>query len=808
MSAENKIEQTLNCYHCGEECSNASIRIDDKYFCCQGCRTVYEILDQNKLCNYYDIEKTPGITLSDLNLRKFDYLDDPIVQSKLTDFKNENITTVTFYIPQMHCSSCIWLLENLNKINSSVLDSRVDFLKKKLSIRFLNNGINLKEIVALLASIGYEPQLSIDSTDTKKEPPGNNKLYYKIGVAAFSFGNIMLLSFPEYLSIDKSEFFYRQVFAYLNLILTLPVFFYSATEYFISAYKSLKKKVINIDFPISLGILVIFLRSSYEIFFTGGAGYFDSLTGLVFFLLIGKLFQQKTYDSLNFERSYKSYFPLGVTIKIDNTEKTIPVANLRLGNRIIIRKNEIIPADAILFNGEGKIDYSFVTGESVPIKKVSGELIYAGGRQAGGTIELEVIKEVSQSYLTQLWNNNSFIKKSESNFATLSNMISKYFTIAILLIALAGFAYWFAIDPTLSWNVFTAVLIVACPCALALSTPFTLGNTMRIFGRNDFYLKNAQVVEELSKIDSIVFDKTGTITQTSKSEVEFVGDQMNEFQLEMVRSLVRNSTHPLSKRIFDSINTERHFEVQQFEEHSGSGVSGKIYGNIVKAGSKKFVGVDTTQINDSSGIESTRVYASINDAVLGYFAIKNHYRTGIENTLKKLSKNFNLFLLSGDNESEKENLKKYFAENNKLLFNHSPHDKLAFIKKLRSSNRNVLMVGDGLNDAGALSAASVGIAVTEDINNFSPACDAILAGSQLKNISEFIRFSRTSIKIILFNFAVSIAYNLFGLSIALQGLLTPLLAAILMPLSSITAVVIATLSTNLIARKRGLLSRS
>jgi len=805
MPAPEQIQKELICYHCGAQCNDESISIDEKYFCCNGCKTVFEILDQNKLCEYYDFEKSPGITLADLNLRKFDYLSDPLVQSKLIDFKDENITTITFSIPQMHCSSCIWLLENLSKLNSAILDSRVDFLKKNLNIRFATNESSLKSIVALLASIGYEPSLNIESTEKENKPSVNKKLYSKIGIAAFCFGNIMLLSFPEYLSIDKSEFFYRQIFAYLNLVLALPVFFYSATEYFLSAYKSLKKKIINIDFPISVGIIVIFMRSIYEIFFTNGAGYFDSLTGLVFFLLIGKLFQQKTYDSLNFERSYKSYFPLGVTIKIDNAEKTIPVANLRVGNRIIIRKNEIIPADAILFNGEGKIDYSFVTGESVPIKKVSGELIFAGGKQVGSTIELEVIKEVSQSYLTQLWNNDSFIKNSESNFVTLSNVISKYFTIAILLIAIAGFVYWFTTDAALSWNVLTAVLIVACPCALALSTPFTLGNTMRIFGRNNFYLKNAQVVEELSKIDSIVFDKTGTITQTSKSEVEFVGSQMNEFQLEMVRSLVRNSTHPLSKRIFDSINTERHFEVQEFEEHTGSGLSGKIYGNLVKAGSKKFI--DNTKMNDSSGQESTRVYISINNEELGYFLIKNHYRAGIENTLKKLSKNFNLFLLSGDNESEKENLRKYFISDDKLMFNHSPQNKLAFIKQLRLSNRNVLMVGDGLNDAGALSAASVGIAVTEDINAFSPACDAILAGSQLKKISEFIRFSRVSIKIILFNFAVSIAYNLFGLSIALQGLLTPLLAAILMPLSSITAVVIATLSTNLIARRRGLLSR-
>lgn len=802
-----QIKNDLKCFHCGEDCSNDSISIDGKYFCCTGCKTVFEILYKNNLCEYYDFDKSPGSTLTDLDLKKFDYLDDITVQSKLIDFKNDKLIAITFYIPQMHCSSCIWLLENLSKINSSIVESRVDFLKKKLAIKFEHNKIKLKNVVALLASIGYEPQLNIESTEINKKNHSNKNLYYKIGIAAFSFGNIMLLSFPEYLSLDKSEFFYREIFAYLNLILALPVFFYSSSGYFISAYKSLKKKVINIDLPISIGIFVIFFRSAHEIFTSTGAGYFDTLTGLVFFLLIGKLFQQKTYDSLNFERSYKSYFPLGITIKVDKTEKTIPVSNLHLGNRIIVRKNEIIPADSILFNGDGNIDYSFVTGESAAVKKVSGELIYAGGRQIGGTIELEVIKEVSQSYLTQLWNNDSFLKKTESNFTAISAIISKYFTIAILLIAFGGFIYWYFVNPSISWNVLTSVLIVACPCALALSTPFTLGNAMRIFGRNKFYLKNTQVVEQLSKIDSIVFDKTGTITQTSKSKIEFVGEKLNDFQIEMIRSVVRNSTHPLSKRIFNSLNSDRQFDVQNFEEHTGKGLSGEIFGNIIKIGSMNFVNDNNNLSNPSMNRNSTEVYVSINQKVFGYFLFNNFYREGINQSLKKLAGDFKLFLLSGDNESEKNNLQKLFGAGDSIFFNQSPLNKLEFVKSLRASGRNVLMVGDGLNDAGALSASNVGIAVTEDINSFSPACDAILSGDQLKKIPEFIRFSRTSVKIILLNFVVSIAYNLFGLSIALQGLLTPLLAAVLMPLSSITAVVIATVTTNLIARKRGLLSQ-
>ena len=217
---------------------------------------------------------------------------------------------------------------------------------------------------------------------------------------------------------------------------------------------------------------------------------------------MGKLFQNKTYETLNFERNYKSYFPLSVILKRDESEVSIPISKLNVGDRIIIRNNEIIPADSVLFGGEGNIDYSFVTGESKLSSKVLGELVYAGGKQIGSAIELEVIKEVSQSYLTQLWNNETFKNRIESNFSTISNTVSKYFTVVILFIALLSFLFWLPSNFHTAINVLTAVLIVACPCALALSIPFTLGNTIRIFGKNKFYLKNVNVIEELAKARS------------------------------------------------------------------------------------------------------------------------------------------------------------------------------------------------------------------------------------------------------------------------------------------------------------------
>lgn len=804
MSTESKTYTAIHCYHCGDECKDDSIRIDEKLFCCNGCKTVYEILNQNKLCNYYNLDQTPGIS-PNLNFgSRFDYLDDPSTIQKLLDFQDENISKVTFHIPQMHCSSCIWLLENLYKLNNGVSTSQVDFLKKELSVTFDHNKICLKNLVQLLTSIGYEPQILLESVDKKAEDQVSKRLHYRIGVAGFCFLNVMLFTFPEYLGIDVTDSFLKNFFITLNLILSLPAVFYSGWEYFGSAIKGLRKKIINIDFPISLGILALFGRSLYELILQTGTGYFDSLTGLIFFLLIGKLLQEKTYSYLNFERNYKSFFPLSVSIKMENSEKSIPINKLMIGNRIIVRKNEIIPADSILLNGDGRIDYSFVTGESKPVNKVSGEFVYAGGRQLGSVIELEVIKDVSQSYLTQLWNNEIFnnpAKTSESYFTNFSNTVSKYFTFVILLIAFISAAFRFQSSGATALNVFTAVLIVACPCALALSTPFTLGNAMRILGRNKIYLRNTSVIEDLAKVDSIVFDKTGTITQLGKSDLIYTGTVLNSFQQKMIKSLVRNSTHPLSRKIFTSLEGEEFFPITKFDEIPGLGITGVVYGNQLKIGSKVFIDGSTEE--NKTG---TKIYVSVNDELLGYFTVTNSYRKGIEEVIKNLGSNYKLSLLSGDNEGEKYNLMRFFSDENNLYFNQSPEDKLSFIKSLQKSDKQVLMIGDGLNDAGALKQSDVGIAVTEDISSFSPACDAILDASNLKLLPKFLNYSQSAIKIIYISFVISFLYNLFGLTFAIQGMLSPIIAAILMPLSSISVVLFATLSTNFTAKRLSIIN--
>ncbi len=783
------------CFHCGAECSYGTVMFDNKPFCCNGCKTVYEILNQNELTCYYDLDQAPGTIPAEIK-GKYDYLDNEDIANKLIEFNDGNVSVVNFYIPSIHCSSCIWVLENLDRLDKGVRTTLVNFPKKEIRITFKNKETSLKKIVELMTSIGYEPFISLEDSEGKRKKI-DRTLIYQVALAGFGFGNIMMLSFPEYFELD--EFWlnkFKDFFRYLIFAFSIPVVVYSAKDYLISAYKGVTHGILNIDVPISLGILVLFIRSTYEIFSQTGSGYFDSLTGLIFFLLLGKMFQQRTYNFLSFERDYKSYFPIAITkINKDTTHHIIPVHEIKEGDRLLIRNEEIIPVDGIMINGSALLDYSFVTGESIPVIKKSGDKVYAGGKQTDGAIEIDVLQTVTQSYLTQLWSNDIFSKNDSDNIKNITDSISKYFTIAILFIAISAGIYWFFVDITKAFQVVSAVLIIACPCALALSAPFALGNMLRIFGKNKFYLKNTNVIENIAKINTLVFDKTGTITTNKGSNISFEGEKLNDFEMDAIKSVLRSSNHPLSRMLYEYLPEGESYEVNDFKEILGKGIRGVIQNKEIQLGSAAFVGAT------SENKLSTYIYVKINNKIQGKYIFNNEYREGLKSSLKSFSKNYDIAILSGDNEGEKENLKKLLPANSQLLFNQKPEDKLHYIKSLQEKDHKVMMLGDGLNDAGALAQSNVGIAISENINVFSPACDGILDAVEFKNLPSFIQLSKKAIQVIKVSFGLSFLYNIVGMFFAISGALSPIIAAILMPISSISVVIFVTISTNYISKK-------
>ncbi|GAA3517204.1 heavy metal translocating P-type ATPase metal-binding domain-containing protein [Aquimarina addita] len=794
----------VTCYHCGEECDKTMLVHHDKNFCCFGCKTVFDILNDHELSYYYDLEKTPGTTPQQ-HKEKFDFLKNEEIVTKLLEFNENGTQVISLLIPAIHCSSCIWILENLNKLNSAVKTSQVNFPQKKVRITFSSEDMTLQELVMLLARIGYKPYISLDDAN-KEETNTDRSLIYKLGVAGFAFGNIMFLSFPEYFEVN--EFWlvrFRHIFRWLMLIFAIPVVTYAAQDYFISAYKGLRSRILNIDVPIALGISVLFIRSTVEILMDWGTGFFDSMAGLVFFLLLGKFFQQKTYAFLSFERDYKSYFPIAVT-RLNRVkeakiiEEQAQVYELKKGNRLLIRNSELIPVDSILIKGNALIDYSFVTGEAEPIAKKSGDQLFAGGRQQAGAIEIEVLKPVEQSYLTQLWSNEVFNKNKESTYESLTNNISKRFTITVLVIALIATLYWLFIDFTLALQVFTAVLIVACPCAIALAAPFTLGNLLRIFGRNQLYSKDSMVIEQMAHIDTIVFDKTGTLTTSAKNVITYEGIVLTEKEQSLLTSTLRASNHPLSRSLYAILDKSNISTLDDFTEKVGDGITGVCNNHQIKVGSYGFV-TSQKERGNLKAQSRTTVHISTNDEYKGCYIFYNEYRNSVQEVFDKLKVTAKIVILSGDHNGEKKHLTHILPEDTTILFNQKPKDKLTYIKKQQEQGRKVLMIGDGLNDAGALAQSNVGISVSENVNIFSPACDGILDAARFQDIPVFLSISRKGICIIKYAFIFSVFYNGIGLGYAITGNLAPVIAAILMPLSSISIVVFTTISTYFIGKK-------
>lgn len=574
------------CYHCGTEFDEVVITAHAHNFCCEGCKTVYEILNVNGLSNYYAIENSPGIKTATFSSSKYQFLDNDEVKKTLLDFSDGSTSSATFFIPKIHCSSCIWLLENMHQLGAGIMSSRVNFLKKEVHVVFNHEHTSLRAVVELMVSVGYEPAINLNGGKNNVQETQKTDLI-KLGIAGFAFGNIMMLSLPDY--FDQFEGLttsFKNLFGYLNLFLALPVLLYSANSYFISAFKSLKQGVVNVDLPISVGIMVLFTRSSYEIISGVGTGFMDSFTMFVFLLLVGKWYQNRTYQALSFERDYTSYFPIAITkILADDDKEIVSVKEVEVGDELEIKNQEIIPCDATLISSKANIDYSFVSGEAEPMKKVKDDELYAGGKQIGEAIRVRVRKEISQSYLTSLWNQDAFTKE-ESAYNSIVDKTSRYFTLFVLFVAALSLVVWWGSGVAVALKIFTSVLIIACPCALALTLPFAFGTTMSVFGNFKFYLKNAQVVEKLASIDTVVFDKTGTLTQSGNTEINFIGE-ISDLQKSMIASVCQNSMHPLSQAIAVGVlgkDGKRVFDLQGFNEIVSKGISAQVNSVEIKIG--------------------------------------------------------------------------------------------------------------------------------------------------------------------------------------------------------------------------------
>jgi Cu+-exporting ATPase len=470
-----------------------------------------------------------------------------------------------------------------------------------------------------------------------------------------------------------------------------------------------------------------------------------------------------------------------------NQIKVVNIHQLKRDDVIELRNGELVPADSTVVSPFITVDYSFITGESIPVALSLGEKVYAGAKIAGNTAQLKLMTDTDNSRLVKLW---SVEKTKDDKEDSLTEKINYYFTLGLLLISAFAFIYQYQVNGVgEAFKSLTSVLIVACPCILLLATNFANGHLLRSLKENGLFVKNKQTINQLRKCDTIVFDKTGTLTDNSHYIIEDLTN-LNTTEKQKMGLVCHQSIHPYSVALSKAYYTYSSDKMlNAFADIAGKGLQGEVDGLLIRLGSAKFIGTESLVEAQNSGV----IHVEIDSVYRGYFELRHDIRSETKSILEALKvQNYDLYLSSGDTELNEEIDKNWF---NKVFIKQQPEDKVALIQSLKKEGKVVCMAGDGLNDAPALKEADIAISVADSTSSFFPACDVLIKAEQLGQLPTLLKFVNAAKWVIIISFVFSLLYNVVGLYFAITAQLSPLIAAILMPSSSMTMLVLTWLLT-------------
>jgi Cu+-exporting ATPase len=776
------------------KCSHCQLEFDEKvmikeeenpslHFCCNGCQGVYHILQDDGLSSFYD--KLGKNTLSQPLALGNDSstFDMDSFKQRYIRKTSEGFNRVDLIIEGIHCAACIWLNEKILDETAGIVEANINFTNNKAKIVWDEDIISLSAIIDKIRSIGYNAY-PYEKTQNDKQSKKNNRDYFlRMSVAIFASMNIMMIGVAKYTGFftGMSDSM-TQMVHFAEWIFATPVLFYSGWIFFRGAYFGLRNKIINMDFLVITGASLTYIYSLYVLFGGVGNSYFDSVAMILTFVLVGKylevLGKKSAIDTMD---KIKSYIPLEATIIENESKKIVSLDAILVGDIIEVKNGEKASVDGEVISGESSFDESSISGESLPVGKKLGSKIYSGTINLDKVIRYKATKNYANSTLNNIVELLEDSLNSKPKIEEMTNNLSKYFSITILLLSFITFVSWYIMG--LSFEkaliITISVIVIACPCALALATPIASLVGISWLGREGILFKEAKFIETFAKATTVIFDKTGTLTygklKVISKEIELSSDELN-----LLYSLVDSSTHPISKAVklflVENYPNLTHINLENIEQIPAVGVNAH-YQNKKLFGGK----------SDESSLFTSYVF-KIDGIILASFSLEDELRIDARTTIDYLQKEgIKTIICSGDNEtvvSKMANslgIKEYYWEV-------TPKGKADLVTTLRDKGEIVVMVGDGINDSLALSRADISIAMGNGADISLAVSDIVILNDKLEGIIKSFYISKRTFKFIKQNLLISLLYNLITLPLAIFGYVIPLIAALSMSLSSLLVV--------------------
>jgi len=816
LSKNKERKSSRSCFHCGLPANGATactgdIDSEQHLFCCSGCLSVCQVIHEAGLDNFYQrLEKRESSIAPPLDAPKdMDQYDLAEVQDEFVQKLHDGSYKTQLMIEGIHCAACVWLIEKALKGMDGVIQAEVNLVHHRLALHWQPKQLALADVMQRLAALGYAAMpFNLENTEGKARKQ-NRKLLFRLGFAGFGAMNMMWISIALYagaLSGISAE--YQHFFHWVSFAIATPVLLYSGGPILYAAWQGLRQGRLGMDLPIAIGAVITYTYSVWQTWVNGQAVYFDTVVTFLFVILIGRYLEALARrNASSATLRLLELQPRMATRLTESGEERVSIRKIHLADHLLIRPGDKIPADGVVVDGQSHVDESMVTGESRPIHKTIHSKLIAGTVNGESSLSMQVEKTGIDTMLSRIIHLVESAQGSKAKIQDLADRIAPYFVATTITLACISFLYWVRIDINTALLAATAVLIITCPCALGLATPMAIAVSTGLAARYGVLIRNGKALEKISEINHIVMDKTGTLTQGSMAVTNVLFADNHNHVLQLAGSLERYDSHPIAKAICTSQEAEglTFFETHEFQVMQGKGVQGVVQTATnackVHIGNKKLIqslGIDLDeayllacdQIEHAMGMA---IFIVADGKLLGLLQIEDQLRDGACELMTHFSQlNLPLTILTGDSEAAAQQLKhtlcQSLAMDIRVIAEVSPEHKSDEIKRLQRQGKQVLMIGDGINDAPALAQADMSMAMGTGTDISMECSDMVLMGGELKNIPWALKLGKRTLKSIRQNLLFSLTYNIVLVPAAMMAWITPIFAALTMPLSSLIVI--------------------